>query len=84
MEEGTMTDPMITRKDLLAFPRPVQDVVMHLVKEHGVRFRMLDGRHVFLYGPDGSTRKAGSQRKADDSVKNLKNWARKLGCDHLS
>ena len=73
----------ITRRELIAFPRPVQNTVMHLVNDHEVRYRMLDGGHVMLYGQNGSTHKAGRSRKPEVTVAHLTKWAKELGCDHL-
>lgn len=78
-----MVGEQITRRELIAFPRPVQDAVMHLVNDHDVRYRMTDGAHVLLYGPDGSSHKAGRSRKPEASVKHLTKWAHELGCEHL-
>lgn len=64
----------LTRRELRAFPRNVADVVLKLMKDHGVRARMLDGTHVFLYGPDDSTIKVSRSRKPEVSVKIMNNW----------
>jgi hypothetical protein len=43
-------------KDLRAFHKSVADVILDLANKQGVKTRMPDGRHVFLYPPDGTSR----------------------------
>lgn len=62
--------PRIERADLSKYPRPVADLVMHLVNSEGVRYKVLDGDHLVLYSPDGVQRpfKIASKRPAEDQV----------------
>jgi hypothetical protein len=66
------------RKTLKVFPREVQDMVLHVVKEHDVTALMLDGAHVLLRAP-GDTLKVSKSRKAPDSVKYVRGL---VGCEH--
>lgn len=65
MEDRNST--AITRKDMTKFPREAQDLVLHLVNNEGIRWRIADHNHILLYPPDGVGRpfKISSSRPAE-------------------
>lgn len=67
----------LTQKDMRAFPRRVRDLVLTLVNEYHIRFRMQDGGHMLLYGPNPETgaQKVSASRGEEQSVKWLTKWA---------
>jgi hypothetical protein len=43
-------------KDIKAFDKEIKDLLLEIVNEHGVRYRMIDSQHIALYPPDGTSR----------------------------
>lgn len=62
----------LTPKDLRGWPDTVTTALLNLVTRRGVRAKVLDGNHVFLYAPDGEgTIKVSRSRKTEDTLKFL-------------
>lgn len=69
---------MLTHKDLIAFKRPVRELVLDLVNNHGIEYRLPDGQHLYLYDRRGGRPyKISAKRPAETSVHFLVRWARK-------
>ena len=67
---------VITRQDLKVFPKEVADVVMKLVNQFGVRYKMPDGNHLWLMAEDTKVRpyKLAAKRPAQPTMLYLARW----------
>lgn len=55
----TMTaEPKIqlSRKEIGGFSKAIQDLLLEIVNDHGVKYRRIDGSHILLFPPDGESR----------------------------
>lgn len=61
-------------KDLRAFHKKVRTVVLALVNDNNLRWRMPDGQHLFIYPPDGTSRpfKVSAHRRDDATLNFLR------------
>ena len=75
--KNNQTSDRVERKHLKAFPASVTDMVMSLVNECGVKCKLVDGGHLFLYPPDGKSRpfKIAASRPGPVQVKYLEKFA---------
>jgi hypothetical protein len=75
-KEGTMNTQVATtldRRDLRAYHSRLQDFILSVIGEEGVRFRV--GKNaVILYPPDGSAPMSVYARNTDRQVRSLQKW----------
>jgi hypothetical protein len=45
----------LSRKHLKGWDRQVAALLMEIVNDHGIKYRMQDGGHLLLYPPDGTS-----------------------------
>lgn len=66
----------VTRSDLTAFPRPVQDVLLEASSTDGIEIKMLDGRHARVLNGDREVRpiKVSGSRPAEHTLRRLEPW----------
>ena len=79
-QETEMAQPVldrIDRKDLRAYHKSVQNIVIELVNNRGVRYREIDGSHLLLLAKDREARpfKIAAERPAPVQVKYIEKWA---------
>jgi hypothetical protein len=70
---AVMDDVRIERNDIRAYPKKVQDLVMVLVNECHIRYRLISGMEMFLYPPDGVSRpfKIRARRSEKETIRYL-------------
>jgi hypothetical protein len=73
-----------SRRTMKVFPREVTDAVLEALKVPGIRAKMLDGGHVFLYGPNGSTLKVSRSRPAKDSVNYVRGFVANIDMKEMA
>lgn len=58
----------LARKDIGGFSRATQTLLMEIVNDFNVRCRVIDGQHVMLYPPDGTSRPFKVSAERQDKV----------------
>lgn len=52
----TRDQDRMLRSELKRYPRVVQELLLHLTNDVGIKYRHIDSQHVMLYPPDGVSR----------------------------
>lgn len=52
----TQDQDRMLRSELKRYPRVVQELLLHLTNDVGIRYRYIDSQHLMLYPPDGVSR----------------------------
>lgn len=72
-----MTDQQaLTRNDIKMFGKKVQDLLLHIANDWGIRYRIQDGNHLLFYPADGSRpRKVSASKQDEHLIGYLTTWA---------
>lgn len=85
MSAAATDAPHINVTDLRKFDNRVARMIAELVNTYGIRYRLSDGVHVFLYGLDGESRprKVSASRPAERTLGYIEQWVKEFVTPYL-